>query len=324
MLKTKIIKMNIRILPAILLFGLCACKSGNASNQEKSITQDTIKSFTLPVIPKTLTTPAQRADFLVQHYWDNVNFADTNYVHHPEITEQAWVDYCDILDQVPLEAAHQSVKNTIQKASTSKKMLLYITDLADKYLQDPNSPLRSGGSTIPLEEYYIPVLESMITSPLLDPAEKIRPKALLELALRNRINTQAADFTYTLSSGKQSKLYDLKADYVLLFFNNPGCHACTEIVNVLKNAAIIDKLITEKKLIILSVYPDEEIADWKKHLSEFPQTWINSYDKKFTIRDKQIYDLKAMPTLYLLDKNKSVILKDAVPGVVEEYLTVHG
>ena len=312
--------MNIRMIPVILLFGLCACKNGNASNKESSAAQDTIKSFTLPPIPQMLTTPAQRAEFLVQHYWDQINFADTNYIHHPEIFEQAWVDYCDILDQVPLETAHQAVKKTIEKAGASKRMLLYTTDLADKYLQDPNSPLRGKNSYTPLEEYYIPVLEAMIASPLLDQNEKIRPKALLKLALQNRVGTPASDFTYTLASGKQSKLSDLKSDYIILFFNNPGCHACTEMVNALKNAAIINKLITEKKLTILSVYPDEELADWKKHLSEFPKTWINSYDKKFTIRNEQTYDLKAMPTLYLLSKDKTVLLKDATPGAVESYL----
>ena len=87
-------KTNINYLLALCFLLLCACKSGNASSQSKSETpQDTIKSFTLPTIPPMLTAPEQRADFLVKHYWDNVNFADTNYIHHPEVTEQAWADY---------------------------------------------------------------------------------------------------------------------------------------------------------------------------------------------------------------------------------------
>ena len=93
-------KTNIHILPAICILCLCACKSGNASSLNKNdVIQDTIKTFTLPAIPPMMTAPEQRADFLVKHYWDNVNFADTNYIHHPEVTEQAWADYCDILNQ---------------------------------------------------------------------------------------------------------------------------------------------------------------------------------------------------------------------------------
>ena len=102
-------KTNIHILPAICILCLCACKSGNASSLNKNdVIQDTIKTFTLPAIPPMMTAPEQRADFLVKHYWDNVNFADTNYIHHPEVTEQAWADYCDILNHVPLETAQEA------------------------------------------------------------------------------------------------------------------------------------------------------------------------------------------------------------------------
>ncbi len=39
--------------------------------------------------------------------------------------------------------------------------------------------------------------------------------------------------------------------------------------------------------------------------------WINGYDKELTVLERELYDLKAMPTLYLLDKDKKVLLKDA-------------
>ena len=253
-------KTNIHILPAICILCLCACKSGNASSLNKNdVIQDTIKTFTLPAIPPMMTAPEQRADFLVKHYWDNVNFAD-------------------------------------------------------KYLYDPNSPMRN-------EEFYIPVLDAMLASPLLEEIEKVRPKARRELAQKNRIGTKALNFSYTLASGAQGSLYQQQADYILLFINNPGCHACTETIDALKNAPIINRLLGQKKLTVLSIYPDEELDEWRKHLNEFPKEWINGYDKKFAIKEQQLYDLKAIPTLYLLNKEKTVLLKDATAQAIEEYLT---
>lgn len=167
---------NINLIPVFCILLLCACKSGNASSQNsKEAPKDTITSFTLPTIPPMLTAPELRADFLVKHYWDNVNFADTNYVHHPEVTEQAWADYCDILNHVPLETAQQAMQKTIERTNVDKKAFTYITDLADKYLYDPNSPMRN-------EEFYIPVLDAMLASPVLEEIEKVRPKARRELA----------------------------------------------------------------------------------------------------------------------------------------------
>ena len=275
-------KANIHYFSILCLLILCSCKNGNASSQSKNETpQDTIKSITMPAIPAMMTAPEQRADFLAKHYWDNVNFADTNYIHHPEVTEQAWADYCDLLNHVPLETARQAMRNVIDRTNIEKKVFTYITDLADKYLYDPNSPMRN-------EEFYISVLEAMIASPILDETEKIRPQARLKLAQKNRIGTKALNFTYTLASGAQGSLYQLKTDYLLLFINNPGCQACTETIEGLKNAPIINQLLKEKKLILLSIYPDEELDEWKKHLNEFPNEWINGYDKKFTIKEEQI------------------------------------
>ena len=200
-------KTNISLI-LILCLLLGACKNGNASSQSKSETpQDTIKAIKMPAIPQMMTAPEQRADFLAKHYWDNVNFADTNYIHHPEVTEQAWADYCDLLNHVPLETAQQAMRNVIDRTNVDKKVFTYITDLADKYLYDPNSPMRN-------EEFYIPVLEAMIASPVLNETEKIRPQARLKLAQKNRIGTKALNFTYTLASGAQGSLYQLKAEYL--------------------------------------------------------------------------------------------------------------
>lgn len=307
-------KTIINFLSALCILLLCSCKSGNATGQSNNdVPQDTLISFTLPAIPQMMTDPEQRAEFLVKHYWDSVNFADTNCIHHPEIIEQAWSDYCNILNYVPLKTAQEAICKTIEQTTVDKKVFTYFTDLADKYLYDPNSPLRN-------EEFYIPVLQAMIASPILSDTEKIRPQARLELAQKNRIGTKALNFTYTLASGAQGTLYQLKADYILLFINNPGCQACSDMIEGLKNAPIVNQLLKEKKLILLSIYPDEELDDWKKHLDEFPKEWINGYDKTFAIKEQQLYDLKAIPTLYLLNKEKTVLLKDATAQAIEEYL----
>ena len=294
---------------------LCtACGNRKASdNQTKDIKSDSTKIFALPVIPAMLSTPELRADYLVRHYWENVDFADTTYLDHREVMEQAWVDYIDIMKLVPEETAISAIKQMYKDAEKKKKVFFFFTDLAEKYLYDPNSPMRN-------EELYIPVLDAMLESTVLDDTEKILPKGRRELAEQNRLGRQAEDFTYTLVSGKSGTLYGVKADYTLLFINNPGCHACEEGIKELKQAPAINKEFEAGNLKILSVYPDEDKEEWERHLSDFPKEWINGYDKKLMIKEKNLYDLKAIPTLYLLDKNKKVLLKDAVVGQIEQYL----
>ena len=42
-----------------------------------------------------------------------------------------------------------------------------------------------------------------------------------------------------------------------------------------------------------------------------PRGWIAGWNKQGDIRSRQLYEIRATPTLYLLDKRKKVILKDA-------------
>ncbi|WP_294634573.1 DUF5106 domain-containing protein [uncultured Bacteroides sp.] len=302
---------NIFLLSLILC---TACGNRNVSmNQTEATKNDSTRNFVLPVIPAMLTTPESRADHLVRHYWENVDFNDTIWLNHQEMLEQAWVDYIDLMRLVPKETINNALRQVYKNAEKQKPFFSYFTTLADKYLYDPNSPMRN-------EELYITVLDAMLESDVLDETEKILPNERRKLAERNRPGRLAEDFTYTLSSGKNGTLHDLKAQYTLLFINNPGCHACEESLTELKQAPAINRELEAGRLKILAIYPDEELQEWKRHLSDFPKEWINGYDKGLVIKEKNLYDLKAIPTLYLLDQKKIVILKDAPIREIEEHL----
>lgn len=297
----------------LALVACAACGSRRAAAVQPEEQGDTLTAFRLPAIPLMLEDPELRADYLARHYWDCTDFADTNYIHHPEITEQAWVDFIDLLRIVPRETADAALRNAFAQAEKEKKCYLYLAGMADKYLYDPNSPMRH-------EEHYISVLDLLLASPVLDDAEKIRPQARRTLAQRNRLGTRALDFVYTLASGQTGTLHSLRSPYTLLFINNPGCQACTDMINGLQQAPAIGQALGSGRLRILSLYPDEEPEEWRRHLAEFPASWINAYDRGSVIKAQNLYDLKAIPTLYLLDKEKTVLLKDATIEEVEQYV----
>ncbi|MDR0973826.1 MAG: DUF5106 domain-containing protein [Prevotellaceae bacterium] len=304
--------MNLHSFAVLGLFvALLACQ-GQKSTSSAQQPKDSVRAFVWPEIPAIITTPEQKVAYVLDNYWQNFDFADTAYVHHPEITEQAWVDYLSILPQVPVERAQKLLQQTFERASADKKVYIYFTDLADKYLYDPNSPFRN-------EDYYIAVLRQMIESPLLNKYEKERPNDRLRIALLNRVGTPATDFGYTLANGRKGTLYEIKSPYTLIFFNNPGCHACLETINALKRSIPILQSVLNKKLTILAVYPDNDLHEWESHQKDIPAEWINAYNQ--TLQETTIYDLKAIPCLYLLDANKRVLLKDTGVQAVEALIS---
>lgn len=295
------------------LLALCclagACGSGNEKKQTTAS-----KNFQMIEVPSILDNPDDRAAYIGKNYWRNFDFTDTSLIGKPETTEQAFADYVHIIEHMNAETAAASIKTTLLKAEADTAMYAHFLDLFEKYLYDPNSPMRN-------ETLYITVLRVAIGSPKTSEAEKTRMRYRLDLAQRNRPEMPATDFTYTLASGKTGTLYDIDAEYLILFFNNPGCHACQETIDQINDSETVRKMIGDKRLKVLSMYPDEDMKAWKEYLPTLPTHWLNGYDASQQIKNEELYDLRAIPTLYLIDRKKFVILKDAPFGEIEHYLT---
>jgi hypothetical protein len=268
--------------------------------------------FRMVRIPSLLTSPSDRAEYLVRHYWDLFDFSDTLQFHFPEITEQAFVDYIDLLPHVPLAVASQALGEMLARAEAEAGSCAYFADLFEKYLYDANSPFRN-------DEFYIPVLEHLVASPLTK--EKLRYAHLLDLARRNRPGSKATDFAFLTAKGEASTLYAISTDYILLYFNNPDCNNCREVSLRLQSSPSIGRLLREKRLSILSVYPDEDLDLWRSHPGHLPSSWLNTCDTPPRIKDEELYDLKAIPTLYLLSGDKTVLLKDPSYETLENYVS---
>jgi hypothetical protein len=170
------------------------------------------------------------------------------------------------------------------------------------------------------DEFFIPFLEHIVESSKVMDESKIRPRLLLELVYRNRIGAKAEDVVYTTASGGSGRLHAISAKYVLLMFYNPDCKECKITTEELKRSPAVTSAVSSGRLKILAVYPDEDLDIWRSHLNELPSSWINGYDKSLVIRTNQVYDLKAIPTLYLLDENKNVLLKDTSIGHLNDFL----
>lgn len=294
---------------ALLMLGACGRRGAAPAVQTEptasSAEQVEQRKVVVPEPPAMMTDRGEQALWLTEHYWDNFDFTDTTYADAKQVMEVAFGSYATVLSAVPVEAGIRSVETLFDKAQASRKMYDCFTELAELYFYDPNSPVRN-------DEYYIVTLQSMVASPLLDEYEKIRPQEQLKLSLKNRVGTPAADFRYTLASGETGTLYGIKAPFVLIFINNPGCPACKEVKEAITASGFLSQLIQLGVLKVLAIYPDQDLTEWYDYAPNIPEEWINSYDKELRIKDQELYDLQAIPTLYLLDGKKQVLLKDCM------------
>ncbi len=304
-----------------IVIGLCvalaACSFSRGKKAEQGAAR--VQAFRLPEIPSIYTDEREQVKYLVARYWEHFDFADTSLIRRPEITEQAFANYLQLFPRVPYADVERAIASMLDRAMDADSvMFAHFTSLYEKYLYDPNSPMLS-------EEFYIPVLRYIVASPRVGEVDKLRPAFRLEMALKNRPGSAATDFVYTLPSGKREKLSDIRADYTILFFNNPDCDACRAIKAEFEAADFVNFLLREKRgesrrLVFLSVYPDPDVEAWRRHLKEQPKSWVCAYDDGQVIKEQRLYDLRAIPTFYLLDRDKKIIFKDVPFRVIASFL----
>jgi hypothetical protein len=93
----------------------------------------------------------------------------------------------------------------------------------------------------------------------------------------------------------------------------------------LNELPIISEMVKTGDLKILAMYTDQDEKLWLDSLKSYPAKWIAGRDENEYLYKNKVYDLRAIPTIYLLDKQKKVLLKDVTSvKEIEEVLTSLG
>lgn len=281
------------------------------------------------VVPPAMMEDARdRAEYMALHWWDGITEAareypcDTTLVSgvRKEDVEQKFANWVNILNMLDMSVVGKSVVRLYDRAAacekkdTSSNVFETFTDLVVKYLYDPNSPMRN-------EDHYAFYASRLAGSDLVDESMREKYAREVRLASLNRIGSKAADFRFADKRGRMHTLYGIDAELTLLFFSNPGCAACKEIIDVLNNDPRISTLIKEGIMAVLNIYIDEDLEEWRSYMPVYPEHWYNGFDPDLVIRGENLYNVRAIPSLYLLDRNKTVIMKDAPEARVFEWLS---
>lgn len=300
---------------------------GCGGNRKKA---ESFKALPFPdaVIPAMVEEPAARAEYMALHWWDGITEPSRGYpcdtvlvsgVRKGDV-EQKFANWTNVLGMVDMKVAGKALGRlydrsyACEKKDTSSNVFETFKELVGKYLYDPNSPLRN-------EDHYAFYASKLAESDLVEPVMREKYAREVRLAALNRVGTKAADFRFADKRGRLFSLYGIDAELTLLFFSNPGCTACKEIIDILNNDPVISGLIAEGTLKVLNIYIDEDLEAWRSYMPIYPETWYNGFDPDLVIRGETLYNVRAIPSLYLLDRDKNVIMKDAPEARLFDWLS---
>lgn len=283
----------------VLLPAACADRKRSSTAEALPGIETADGQLPLPAVPDSLTTPEQRAAFVSAHFWDAMDWQDHSLSLDTAFMEQNFANYLSILPYADEKARRRSVASLMQSAAADREAHAFLAWVAEHYLADPNSPMRS-------EDIYMVFLDEFAKSPIFDEAKKTRYRYQMERAMKNRPGSPAADFAMADRDGRRLTLLKAAAETegTLVLFYDPECEHCKEILGEIAKWRFPDGIQ------VLAIDVTEDAARFERTKGNYPREWRVAFATD-PIEDDDLYVFPALPSIYLLDGEGRVILKDA-------------
>ena len=303
------------LVSAVLGFFVSAgCKNGSA--------QSPFQTNLFPYVKVPLAVSSNKklaSEYVARHYWDE--FLDEDRLLRlkpdtsvilgvsPKIFEESFWGYAEAISVVDDTIAKNSVTALVDKAVKMAEdgyvpFFSQIMQCAEKTFFEARSPLLN-------DELYLPVLEGIERCKAIPGNVKDSFCWQKEICNKNRVGCTAADFLYATSGARQFNMHSIKAEYLLIFFNDPDCHNCRIALEAMKKSDVVINMMGMGILKVLSVSPEGKTALWEERKADCPSEWIYAYDPAGELNQGTIYTLRTSPSIYILDEEKRVVVKDA-------------
>ncbi len=264
------------------------------------------EDLVIPEVPLAISEPEAVAGYVVIHYWDNMDFTDTARVADDAFMERHFARYLSAFPYASADDARKAVAALMKRAEADTAAYHRVMDVAERFLTSPNSSMRD-------EELYYLFLSAVDSSPFLDSDRRVRVRAQIEDVKKNRRGTVATDFAIVFRDGSRTSLYKEAAEGQLrmVVFYDPECEHCHEIMSHLAASELLGEAVAAGVIKVLAVYPDGDAEIWAEDDTVMPQGWLCGMSPEGEVAEKDLYTLPAMPVIYVMAPDNTVLLKDA-------------
>jgi thiol-disulfide isomerase/thioredoxin len=269
------------------------------------------------VVPEAPILPNGRKDstfayrYYKEHYFDNIDLTDDRIAYTPILHNK--IDF--FMKKMVLQMPDSIIKEAdilIEKTRPSKEVFKYTVHYITNTYETSNIMGMDAVFVHMAEKYYNTKQAFWLDSNRL---KKIAERAsVLKTGL---VGQKAVNLSMNKLDGSYINLYDIKADYTILYFWDPGCGHCKKVTPVLLDFYNKNKA---NGVEVFSVGCGDDYEEWKKYIEDNKLNWINVMDFYNKTNFRKIFDIYSTPVSYVLDKNKKIIAKRLTVEQIEELL----
>ena len=286
---------NIKIYLAFL--ALCSCIVID-SKAQKVIEIEPL--FEYPVAPEELESIVDKSEYLVQHFWDQLDFKSTAPLNQIALND-AFRVFVTPLRFAPEKVSMKALENIINNISNNPTLLVQFIKAAEEALYGPRAEVWS-------DELYLRFLDAGIKSKKVTNSRKEKYKTRAELLRSNSVGGAPPTFSFTDADDKQEKYFPMSTLTVIIFGDPEDTDWRLSRLKFDTNSELTQAL--EKGKINIIYIVAKEGRDWKDAVSNYSKYWKTGISDEIWSK----YDIRAIPSAYLIGSDGKIVMKNTPVG----------
>lgn len=278
-----------------------AAISGQVQAQSESASENAAQIvieplFEYPVAPEDIIDLKGKSNYLVEHFWDGLDFKNKNTVDQNALND-AFAVYASTMRWADKAVVEKSVDRLINTYSKNKALTIQFTKAAEEALYGERTKFW-------IDEVYMRFLDAFIANKKI-PAERKQRYIRQHTILKNSmVGELAASFEFTSPSGATEHFRP--GLLTVIEFGDPGCEDCQRSKLKMQMNVKFSRLLEQGLVNVLFIVPDPD-EGWQEALAGYPKDWHVGASESVA----DIYDLRAgNPTFYVIGKDGKIIAKN--------------
>jgi len=235
-----------------------------------------------------------------EHFFDNIDFSDERFLYTPVFHNKLNTYFTKVLIQDPDTIIHY-IDIIAARAEENDEMFQYLMRYFINTFQRSN--------IMGMDKVFVHVAENYYLTDKVDWIDDNTLERIKEQVAKLRFNligNKAQDLKMQTNTGEYASLFDIDAKFTIIYFFEPNCGHCKKVTPKMQE---IYNDFDRSEVEVFAVYTQQEKDEWIKYIKENQLNWINVWDPNNSSNFRFFYNIYSTPTIYLLDKDKTIIAK---------------
>ena len=252
--------------------------------------------FQYPQAPDSMRSINERSDFLVQHFWEPMDFKSKQPVDQNALND-AFQVFVSPMRWAQPEITDKAVKNLLASLAKNPLLSIQFTRAAEETLYGPRAIYWH-------DPTYLKFVNGLLSNKKVPAARKERYKHHKAVIENTLIGQTPAKFDYETPTGNPSTF---QPDGVLtvIEFGDPGCDDCRFAKLKMETDITFSDMVEKGQINVMFIIPDPD-EGWQTQVADYSPKWhVGASD---SISD--IYDLRTVPSFYVVDRDGKLLAKN--------------